>query len=449
MTRRTTKSAAVSISAFLICLSAQASPTVESTLYSFGATTSDGTGPEAALIQGSDGNFYGTTVGGGTGRAGTVFKLTPAGVETVLYSFGSNAANNDGAYPYSSVIQASDGNFYGTATGGTHGTGGAVFKVTPDGIETLLHFFNPQDLTDGNTPQAALVQGRDGNFYGTTNYGGKNNRDPEGDFGDGTIFKITADGTETVLYSFGSSSVDGRTPIGTLILGSDGNFYGTTQYGGAHDNGTVFKVTPSGVETVLYSFGDRNADGAQPFAGLVQGNDGNFYGTAQYGGANASINDGKGGGIVFKVTPAGVESVLYSFGGSGANDANPQAPLVQGNDGNFYGATTYNGGLVFELTPDGTETVLSNFKASPLSGLIQGKDGNFYGTGAGGGTKNFGMVFRLTSTSSSSSSSSSGGSSSSGSSGGGAIGFFTLVPMIFIGLARIRRRHPSTLEFVG
>jgi uncharacterized repeat protein (TIGR03803 family) len=264
-----------------------------------------------------------------------VFKITSAGVETVLYSFGGGT---DGAVPSAGLLQATDGNFYGTTTSGGAGFG-TVFKITPAGAETVLYSFGGG--TDGAAPQAGLIQSTDGNFYGSTLSGGANNV--------GTVFKITLAGTETVLYSFGSGGNDGQSPYGVLVQGTDGNFYGTTITGGTAGAGTVFKVTPAGVETVLWSFGYVAGDGSNPYAGLIRGVDGDFYGTASTGGAN---NDG----TIFKITLAGVETVLYSFTG-GSDGKFPYGGLIQGTDGNFYGTTEFggpNGGGFGANTGDGT-----------------------------------------------------------------------------------------------
>ncbi len=232
------------------------------------------------------------------------------------------------------------------------------------------------------------MQGSDGNFYGTAVVGGAN--------GAGTVFKITPGGTLITLYSFGVS--DGQSPYGGLVQGSDGNFYGTTEFGGANNgNGTVFKITPRGTLTSLYSF--AGSDGANPHAGLVQGSDGNFYGTTEFGGTGQCANRC---GTVFKITPSGTLTTLYDFAGS--DGFKPQAGLVQGSDGNFYGTTTGGGanngkGTVFKITPSGTLTTLYSFAGSdgafPQAGLVQGSDGNFYGTTAGGGANFAGTVFRL------------------------------------------------------
>jgi uncharacterized repeat protein (TIGR03803 family) len=271
----------VGSTSFSAVLGAVTSPTVtltvtaqvESVLYSFTGGT-DGGSPGAGLIQGSDGNFYGTTEVGGASGDGTVFKVTPAGVESVLYSFTSGA---DGGFPEAALIQGSDGNFYGTTQAGGASGYGTVFKVTPAGVETVLYSFGGG--TDGSYPYAGLTQGTDGNFYGATDQGGANNF--------GTIFKVTPAGVETVLWTFGSGT-DGLHPYGTLIQGADGNFYGTTFQGGTNNHGTIFEITPAGVETVLYSFGGAPyTDGWFPQGGVIQGADGNFYGTTEAGGANS------------------------------------------------------------------------------------------------------------------------------------------------------------------
>jgi uncharacterized repeat protein (TIGR03803 family) len=348
-----------------------------SPLYSF-AGGSDGADPYHTLIQGSDGDFYGTTLNGGTSNTGTIFKITPSGTESVFYSFTN--------IPYSGLVQGSDGNIYGTtASGGTSGRG-TVFNITPGGSETVLYSF-PAGSSD---PYTGLIQGSDGNFYGTSGAGGTSD--------DGTVFRITPSGVKTVLYSFAQSGSDGEIPYAGVIQGSDGNFYGTTYFGGANGLGTVFEVTLSGTETVLYSFAG-GSDGEHPYAGVTQGRDGNFYGTTYQGGAS-------GYGTVFRLTPSGTETVLYAFAGSSSDGANPEAGVIQGSDGNFYGSTLQGGasglGTVFELTPSGTETVLHSFAgagsdgANPEANLVQGSDGNLYGSTAAGGIGGHGTFFKVT-----------------------------------------------------
>jgi uncharacterized repeat protein (TIGR03803 family) len=328
-------------------------------LYAFGASATDGFDPTAPLIQVGDGSFYGTTSSGGVYGAGTVFKITPAGTETILYSFGASPA--DGAVP-SALIQGKDGNFYGTTSsgGGNYcnvipGSGnncGTVFKITPGGVETVLYSFGAS-ASDGVEPIAPLLQASDGNFYGTTSGGGVN--------GLGTVFKITPAGMETVLYAFGANPINGAAPQGAnpqgpLIQATDGNLYGTT-VGGGNSNclygcGTVFKITVAGALTTLYSFtGIQGSDGDGPAPFLIQGSDGNFYGTSYSGGSYGGSLDG----IAFQMTPNGTETVLYSFGPLDTNPSSPNAGVIQSRDGAFYGITAYaklgsGAGTVFRLT---------------------------------------------------------------------------------------------------
>src|ERR1017187_4861407 len=351
----------------------------ETILYRFGSSPTDGFDPQAGLVQGSDSNFYGTTYAGGTGNGcsdgcGTVFRISPSGTYTSLYSFGSflcfyssfGIFPCDGAEPLAGLVQGSDGNFYGTTSGGGEGaTGncpeggcGTVFRISPSGTFTSLYSFAGYP-NDGAQPQAGLVQGSDGNFYGTTYDGGSTNCSTIYGAGCGTVFRISPSGTETTLYSFGSSPTDGVNPQAGLVQGSDGNFYGTTFAGGVtstnceycYGYGTVFRISPSGTFTSLYSFGNSPTDGFEPQAGLVQGSDGNFYGTTSGGGTY-------GGGIVFRISPSGSYTNLYSFGGSPNDGSDPVAGLVQGSDGNFYGTTLAGGvtstnceycGTVFKL----------------------------------------------------------------------------------------------------
>ena len=373
------------------------SPGSEIVLHSFGAGPADGIGPSAPVINGSDNNFYGTTTQGGQYGKGTVFKVTPGGVETVLYSFG--AAAGDGATPYAGLVQGSDGNFYGTTENGGASGAGTVFKVTPGGVEAVLYSFKGYAGSDGSGPQSTLIQGSDGNFYGTTTSGGANTHG-------GTVFKITPEGVESVLYSFtrAADPIGGIYPYG-LIQGSDGNLYGVTQFGGANDAGTVFKMTPAGVMTWVYFFGSSAGDGANPMlAGLIQGRDDNFYGTTSAGGQS-------GNGTVFRITSGGVESVLYTFGSQPGDGGQPWGGLLLAADGNLYGTTigggtsahgTDDNGTVFKLTPAGVETVLYAFGGFTVgdgafseAGLVQDEDGNLYGTTSGGGTTNNGAVFRV------------------------------------------------------
>jgi uncharacterized repeat protein (TIGR03803 family) len=347
----------------------------------------DGGVPNASLIQVSDGRLYGTTAEGGTNGAGTVFRISTNGALTSLYSFSGGA---DGANPQAGLVQASNGNLYGTTEAGGTGGSGTVFQVSTNGALTSLYSFT--DANDGANPTAGVVQGSNGYFYGTTFSGGTDSY--------GTVFQISTNGALTTLYSF-SGGNDGALPRAGLVQGSDGNFYGTTWWRATDWDGNVFQISASGAYTSLYSFTGGD-DGAHPDARLVQGSDGYFYGTT-YWGANGSFAGGYYG-TVFKISTTGALTSLYSF--TGGNDgANPYAGLVQGNDGNFYGTTYYGGtnyaGTVFQISANGALTSLYSFTgtndgANPFGGLVQASDGNFYGTTSSGGTNGDGTVFRIT-----------------------------------------------------
>ncbi len=348
--------------------------------------------PRAGLAQSGDGNFYGTTYGGGAGANGTAFQMTPAGVLTTLVLF--NGTN--GAQPRAPLVRGRDGNFYGTTDVGGASNAGTVFSLTSSGRLTTLVSLSGAIGGIGGGSYAALAQGSDGDFYGTTWYGG--------DYGDGTVFKMTAAGVLTTLVSF--NGANGSAPVAALVQGSDGNFYGTTEYGGdlslfsGFGDGTVFRITTNGALTTLAVF--NNATGAQPCGPLVQGNDGNFYGTTSAGPANGGYPNGWG--TVFKISAAGELTTLVSF--NGVNGSQPYAGLVQGGDGNFYGTTASGGasglGTVFRVTAAGALTTLVSFDnlhgSQPYGGLTQGGDGNFYGTTEFGGANDAGTVFKMTST---------------------------------------------------
>jgi len=400
------------------------------TLHMFDAA--DGWYPSGGLVRGADGNLYGTTLYGGTNTAcyatscGTIFKITLSGMLTTLYYFCALGypACTDGEWPLG-LIQATNEDFYGTtALGGanqcqlngyTNGCG-TVFKMTPSGTLTRLYSFCAQSgCPDGQSP-AGLIQGTDGNFYGTTELGGAS-QCPSGG-GCGTVFKMTPGGTLTTLHTFDGS--DGSGPQAALVQGTDGNFYGTTSGGGANlalgdGGGTVFKITPGGTLTTLYSFCAQSgcADGCLPEAGLIQATNGDFYGTTANGGANTSCNGGCG--TVFNMTPSGTLMTLYSFCAQGgcADGENPNGGLVQAANGDFYG-TTFDGGVncplacggtAFKITPSGTLTTLHGFCAqdapsctdgdNPDAGLAQATSGYLYGTTADGGIGGNGTIFSL------------------------------------------------------
>jgi uncharacterized repeat protein (TIGR03803 family) len=379
----------------------------------------------ASLAQGTDGNFYGTTLLGGNSPGGcygdsgcgTVFKVTSSGSLTVLHTF----VGADGNQPLGLVL-GTDGNFYGaTYWGGadtadcpndvTYGGCGTVFKITPSGVLTTLHSFT---IANGEEPITGLVRATNGAYYGTTYAGGAD--------GYGTVFEITSAGTLTRLHSF--ALTDGAYPDGRLIQATDGNLYGTTSYGASYAPGTIFKITPSGSFTTVYTFSPSDADGAYPEGGLIQATDGDFYGTTALGGL-------RNAGTVFKMTPSGTLTTLYNFCSQVkalicADGAEPTDALVQATDGNFYGTTLVGGsgaaclngefacGTVFKITPAGVLTTLHNFCSQPncadgsegpsfatdetnagFGGLIQATSGTLYGTTGAGGANGQGTVFSL------------------------------------------------------
>jgi uncharacterized repeat protein (TIGR03803 family) len=371
------------------------------TLHSF--DSADGSGPNAGLVQATDGNLYGTTENGGTPYdEGTVFRISPDGKFKTVYNFG--AGDNPGYYPNAGLIQATNGDLYGTTHSGGINFGGTVFRLTLGGKLTTLYEFCSHNTagsgsagcTDGYQPNAGLVQGTNGDFYGTTSEGGATASEDE--TGAGTVFKITPKGILTTLYSFCSKTdcSDGALPNAGLVQATNGDFYGTTNSGGTPvmdtDYGTVFKITPEGTLTTLHSF--SYTDGGQPDGALIQASDGNLYGTTSEGGPNLY-------GTVFKITLTGKLTTLNSF--NSTDGATPWAGLVQGTDGNLYGTTLEGGssangdGTIFEITTSGsTLTSLYSFCLQtdcpdgdfPYAGLVQDTNGNFYGTtSAGGSTK--------------------------------------------------------------
>ncbi|MBK8092247.1 MAG: hypothetical protein IPK32_09795 [Verrucomicrobiaceae bacterium] len=360
-----------------------------------------GRSPFAGLLQDSLGNFYGTTYGGGAFDRGTVFKMTQNGLLSTLVEFTGNGTNNKGSTPQSALVQGSDGNFYGTTEGGSSNLG-TVFRITPGGVlTTLVEFTGAGTNNRGSHPQDALVLGSDGNFYGTTQTGGIGFVAGISYSGYGTVFKMTPAGVLTTLVELTDSGATnkGRAPSSSLMQASDGNFYGTTSHGGS-GFGTIFKMTPAGMLTTLVAFGGTNKGvypRAHPF--LVQGSDGNFYGTTHSGG-RTDLNGGNGFGTVFSMTPAGVLKTLVAFaGGSPNKGSKPFAGLAQNTDGNFFGTTFEGGatraGTVFKMTPGGELTTLVASGSNSLGVLARGIDGSFYGTTLLGGN-GYGSVFKMT-----------------------------------------------------
>lgn len=344
---------------------------------------------------------------------GVVFKLTPSGTETLVHPFvGSGKPGfHDGDWPWAGLVMDKKGNLYGTTTAGGSTAGassnnGTVFKVGPTGKETVLYSFKGYE--DGNEPEDNLILDNEGNLYGTTFYGGTGTDCGVPDGGCGTVFEVTQAGTETVLYSFGGGA-DGNFPISGLVRDAEGNLYGTTAYGGLVNAsycpvgcGTVFKLSSTGTKTTLYSF-TGNADGADPQGSLLLDAQGNLYG-ATVGGGTFGVGCGAGCGTAFKVTAAGTETVIHSFTG-GTDGSSPFSGLIRDAKGNFYGTTREGGsvgaGTVYKLTPAGKETILYDFAgsgngSSPWSGLVMDAEGNLYGTTAYGGAYSYGTVFKVT-----------------------------------------------------
>jgi uncharacterized repeat protein (TIGR03803 family) len=300
-------------------------------LYSF-TGGDDGAYPYGALVQDADGSLLGTTSSGGAGGAGTVFRISPSGNFTIVYTF---AGASDGGWPYAGLARAADGSFYGTTSSAGDYGAGTIFKIAGDGTFSIVYAFTGG--ADGGYPYSALVQGADGGLYGTTYAGGA--------AGYGAIFRAGADGTFATLYSFLGGS-DGAYPYSAVAIGADGSLYGTAAQGGDFGQGTVFKLATDGSLSVLHAFVGDASDGGYPVAGLAQAPDGSYFGTTYFGGA-------QGVGTIFQVTSAGGYTLVYTF--TGADDGGyPYAGMTQGADGNMYGTASYGGaqgvGTAFQVS---------------------------------------------------------------------------------------------------
>ncbi len=360
----------------------------EVVLHNFAGPPATGADPIAGLASDAAGNLYGTTPDGGAGNSGVVFKINPAGGETVLYSFTGGA---DGGSPQAGVTLDSAGNIYGTTSaGGGKAGAGVVFKLDPSGHETVLYAFTGG--ADGSAPYAGVIRDASGNLYGTTRYGGA--------MGLGTVYKLDTSGHETALYSF-KGGTDGYGPMSGLVLDPAGNLYGTmATANGCNCSGIVYKVDPSGNQTILYSFTDA-VHGGFPSGGLIIDAAGNLYGTASFGGIIGSL---VASGVVYRVSPSGQETVLYTFSG-GADGGGPYGGVIADAAGNLYGTAgggqgTGSTGLIFKLDTSGHETVLYSFTsaangAGPSGGLLLGPAGQIYGTTHSGGAAAAGTVFAV------------------------------------------------------
>jgi uncharacterized repeat protein (TIGR03803 family) len=365
-------------------------------LHDFGGA--EGQSPSAVLIRGTNGNLYGTTAGAVPNVGSTIFEITAGGTVITLHRFCKQEECQDGRLLVAPLTQTKGGNFYGTAERGGAHRGGTMFEITPGGaLTTLVSFCYQADCSYGSEPAAGLVQAPNGELFGTTTLGGSG----AGTYGNGTVFSIIPGGALTTLYSFclQAGCPDGSSPA-DLVHAGNGSFYGATLAGGTGSNGgTIFEITPTGSLTTIYNFCSESGcrDGQSPSV-LFQAANGRFYGVTSYGG-NAS-NDG----TVFELTSEGTLTTLHRF--NGADGALPTG-LIEASDGNFYGATqiggTQNAGTVFKITPSGDLTTLYSFCSktscldgqTPYAGLVQAADGNLYGTTAFGGVNGAGTVFKL------------------------------------------------------
>jgi uncharacterized repeat protein (TIGR03803 family) len=357
-------------------------------LYNF-TGSSDGAYPSRRLVRDKMGNLYGTTFGGGTSGVGTVFKVDASGTETVLHNFTDGSDGAGGFYPEAGLIRDSAGNLYGTTSDGGTYLVGTVFKLDTSGTETVLYSFGEKS-PDGYDPDGVLIRDKAGNLYGTTPSGG--------DFDLGTVFKVDASGTETVLHSFAGGASDGKGPVlARLLMGSTGNLYGVTHYGGTSDTGVVYKLGKKGKLTVLHNFTGGTTDGCYPFGAVVMDKNGNLYGTT------TECGDSSNSGTVWKLSKKGTETVLHNFSVGPSDGRHPLAGVIMDTKGILYGETQEGGafgfGTVYKLNKKGRLTLLHSFDLSdgqdPEAELIRDAKGNLYGTAEEGGTGCCGTVWKI------------------------------------------------------
>jgi uncharacterized repeat protein (TIGR03803 family) len=321
----------------------------EAILHSFNADGTDGYTP-AAVVLDNNGNLFGTTASGGAYGLGTVFKMTPSGTETILWNFGSGT---DGSTPGAGPTLDGKGNLYGTTTaGGAYGLG-TVWELTTSGTETILWSFG--NGKDASTPEAGVALDKNGNLYGTTFAGGTGVGTGCQSNGCGTVWKLTPSGTETVLYSFDpQNGVDGFLPDAAVVFDDKGNLYSTCHTGGADSGGTLWEVSASGTETILWSFGSGEV-AVEPYAGVVFDKNGNLYGTTYLGGVD------HGDGAVYELTASGAYRLLHGFTSTGNDGFGPTATVVMDEKGNLFGVTNHGGaygnGTVYEITPYSTLSI--------------------------------------------------------------------------------------------
>ena len=362
--------------AVLLLLVGTAAAQTVKTLYSFGTFASH---PPDAPVQGRDGQLYGTTSNDfvSNGCCGTIYRVSTSGKAVLLHDF----TGADGDSPSGSLTLGADGNFYGTTFEGGYFGYGVLFKVTPAGSLTVLHYFNP-DGTDGISPEMPPILASDGNYYGTTDAGGTN--------GAGVVYKVTPAGAYSIIYNLDLTIA--YSPVGPPTQGTDGNLYLTAWDRGTSICGSVMEISAAGLLINSYLL-DCPPDGQNPYT-LIQASDGNFYGTTHYGGAYS-------GGVLFRVSRSFTYTVAHSFGVTQTEGANPVGPVMEATDGNLYGLDRFGGdfgyGTIYRCVLNGTCSTLLNWPStvSAAGGIVQHTNGLLYGTTEEGGIYSAGSVFSL------------------------------------------------------